>query len=165
MSGRDTASISDKRLDASREPRGKRATRAVDASTLGRPDDSSNLTKDLWSALFGSYNVGTTGAGMAGSGPSSDAASGGPGSSSSGAGGSSGGGGGGDGGSGALVELAGDFAGMDGTTVAGAALLGAIAELGDTTLFVKMTGPREAVHAERARFLELCSSLREAEGP
>lgn len=64
-----------------------------------------------------------------------------------------------------LVEIEGDFAGMDGARVADAALLGAIADLGDRTLFLKMTGPAGAVRAERARFLALCTSLRRAEGP
>jgi hypothetical protein len=41
------------------------------------------------------------------------------------------------------------------------AMLGAVRLFGERALFVKLTGPAAAVDAERARFLELCGSLRE----
>lgn len=43
----------------------------------------------------------------------------------------------------------------------GPGLLGAVRELGDRALFVKLVGPRAAVRAERERFLSFCASLRE----
>lgn len=62
-----------------------------------------------------------------------------------------------------LVELGGDFTGMDGETTAGAALLGVVRPRATDTLFVKMTGPAAAVRAERSRFEAFCRSLREAD--
>ncbi len=41
------------------------------------------------------------------------------------------------------------------------ALLGALRRLDGRALFVKLTGPQEALDAERERFLALCASLRE----
>jgi len=62
-----------------------------------------------------------------------------------------------------LVEVSGDFTGMDQTTQAGAALLGLVCELPENALFVKMTGPSAAVAAERERFEAFCQSLAQAE--
>jgi hypothetical protein len=52
---------------------------------------------------------------------------------------------------GSMVEI-------DGGPAAG--LLGFVCELDDRTVFVKMMGPTEALHAERDRFIEFCKSPR-----
>ncbi len=39
------------------------------------------------------------------------------------------------------------------------AIIGAVLDLAETQVFVKMTGPRQAVIGEKARFVELCRSL------
>lgn len=59
-----------------------------------------------------------------------------------------------------LVEVQGDFTGMSGEVVDGAALLGLIVPLGQQTLFVKLIGPADEVAAERERFAAFCASLR-----
>jgi hypothetical protein len=58
------------------------------------------------------------------------------------------------GGEGTLVEIRARGPGAQ-------AMLGAMRLFGDRALFVKLTGPVAAVEAERARFVELCGSLRE----
>ena len=58
-----------------------------------------------------------------------------------------------------LVEATGAFTAMDGTSTPGAALLGVIVELGNESLYVKMTGSVDAVPAERENFLRFCASL------
>jgi hypothetical protein len=59
-----------------------------------------------------------------------------------------------------VVDLEGEFSGMDGATVSDARLLGLILAVPVGTLFVKMTGPGELLEAERARFFEFCDSIR-----
>jgi hypothetical protein len=71
------------------------------------------------------------------------------------------------GGQGALVELAGSYAGMGGGEArAGWKLLGAIRPLDvagrPSLVFVKMVGPAALVDGERPAFVALCGSLREA---
>jgi hypothetical protein len=62
------------------------------------------------------------------------------------------------GGEGVVVEIA---RGAQASAPAGQELLlGALLIRSDRSLFVKMTGPRAAVEAERAAFLEFCRSLR-----
>lgn len=58
-----------------------------------------------------------------------------------------------------FIEIEGDFVGMGDDRLADAGFLGLIGEAGAGTLFVKMTGPREVIAAERRRFLEFCQSL------
>lgn len=58
-----------------------------------------------------------------------------------------------------LVEAVGAYSGMSGERVPEAALLGAVASLPDRTLFVKLVGEREAVHAAGPAFREFCRSL------
>lgn len=60
-----------------------------------------------------------------------------------------------------LLEAAGRFVAMDGTATEDALLLGAVCLLRDRAVFVKMTGPREAIAAERDAFIEFCRSIRE----
>lgn len=60
---------------------------------------------------------------------------------------------------GVLVDASGDYRGMGGGPVAGARLVGAIAQVPGGMLFVKMVGPADAVRAELDRFRALCSSL------
>ncbi len=60
---------------------------------------------------------------------------------------------------GVVVDLAGDFKGMSGSSVEGAGLLGLLCLLPDSMVFVKMTGPREEVDAQRERFFDFCGSL------
>jgi hypothetical protein len=60
-----------------------------------------------------------------------------------------------------LVDLDGTYGGMGGPTkIEGAKLLGLIAELPRAALFLKMTGPAEAVEAQRDAFLFLGHSIR-----
>lgn len=58
-----------------------------------------------------------------------------------------------------VVELAGTFTGMGSGPKADQALLGTMVPLEDAMVFVKMTGPKEQVKAERERFLAFCRSL------
>lgn len=62
--------------------------------------------------------------------------------------------------SGALVELRGDYQGMDGPKRSDQALIGVIGSLPDRTVFIKMIGPANAVAAQREAFLEFCKSMR-----
>jgi hypothetical protein len=61
---------------------------------------------------------------------------------------------------GRLVRIRGDFTGMDGAAKSGAMMLGAICELQDQAVFVKMVGPAADVAAEEGRFAAFCRSLR-----
>jgi len=63
------------------------------------------------------------------------------------------------GGSGRLVQIRGDFTGMDGATRHGSMLIGALCEMGAQTVFVKMTGPEAEVRTEQSRFEAFCRSL------
>jgi hypothetical protein len=58
-----------------------------------------------------------------------------------------------------LVEAAGSFEGMDGQKQPGWMLVGAILNLNGQMLFAKMTGPEQAVRAEKDRFVSFCKSL------
>ena len=60
-----------------------------------------------------------------------------------------------------LVEIDGVYTGMGDELKTEAKMLGTVALLGQTSVFVKMTGPREQVAAERDRFIAFCESLRE----
>ena len=59
----------------------------------------------------------------------------------------------------ALIEVEGNYRGMNGETVQGGALLGAVAVLADSTVFVKMIGPLDAVRRETDRFRAFVTSL------
>lgn len=59
-----------------------------------------------------------------------------------------------------LVEANGHYRGMGNVDLPNARLTGAIVPRPDALLFVKMTGPREAVEAEGAAFRSLLASLR-----
>ncbi|MCA8969687.1 MAG: hypothetical protein KDC95_07885 [Planctomycetes bacterium] len=60
-----------------------------------------------------------------------------------------------------VVEAKGDFAGGMGVeAIQGAMLLGAIAERGGTSLFIKMLGKEATVTAHREAFFAFCKSLR-----
>jgi len=59
----------------------------------------------------------------------------------------------------ALVEAAGQFQGMNGEAKPGWMLLGAVVELDGETLFAKMTGPEQAVRAEKDLFVSFCNTL------
>lgn len=60
-----------------------------------------------------------------------------------------------------VLEVGGDFKGMDGATKNDQGMLG-VAWIGPgESLFVKLVGPREVVHGERANFLAFVASLRE----
>lgn len=63
-------------------------------------------------------------------------------------------------GEGLVVEVAGHYEGMSGEKVADALLLGAIRELGGSSVFIKLVGPAEVVTPERDAFLAFCRSLR-----
>jgi hypothetical protein len=58
-----------------------------------------------------------------------------------------------------LVQIGGDFTGMDGQTTQNASLLGIVCELPNQTLFVKMTGPANEVNANKEAFIAFCESL------
>jgi hypothetical protein len=64
---------------------------------------------------------------------------------------------------GTLIEIEGDFTGMEGATHAGSILLGFVVERDADAVFVKLTGPAEAARAERGRFESFCRSLRDRE--
>lgn len=68
-------------------------------------------------------------------------------------------------GEGTLVEAFGPYQGMGGPRIEDGALLGAIVTNGQFTLFVKMTGPRDVLAAERAHFDGFLASLRPGEAP
>lgn len=60
-----------------------------------------------------------------------------------------------------VIEVAGDFAGgMGSEKIDDAMLIGAIAEVRGTALFVKMLGPKRVIAEQRDRFLAFCRSLR-----
>jgi hypothetical protein len=58
-----------------------------------------------------------------------------------------------------VVEITGAFTGMDGKVQPESSMLGVIRRLPDRTVFVKMTGPRREISAERENFLAFCASL------
>jgi len=59
-----------------------------------------------------------------------------------------------------LIEVEGAFTGMGGGDAMGdAMLLGLVCELGDRSVYVKMTGPTEEVRREKANFVAFCRSL------
>jgi len=61
-----------------------------------------------------------------------------------------------------VLEVGGDFTGMDGGTKSDQGMLG-VAWIGEgESLFVKLVGPRDVVHAERANFIAFVASLEEA---
>jgi hypothetical protein len=59
-----------------------------------------------------------------------------------------------------LVAIDGHFTGMDGATTSDAMLLGAVCELPEEAVFVKLVGPAAEVRAERQHFEAFCRSLR-----
>jgi hypothetical protein len=59
-----------------------------------------------------------------------------------------------------VLELTGDFTGMQGGTQEDQGMLGLVCLLDDQSVFVKMVGPKEAVHNARAGFEAFCKSLR-----
>ncbi len=63
-----------------------------------------------------------------------------------------------------LVEVSGDYSNMGAPTIPNAKLVGLIHSLPAFTLFVKLTGPAEAVDAEMEAFFEFCANL-DIEGP
>lgn len=64
----------------------------------------------------------------------------------------------------AVVEAAGPYTSMGGGTIDDALLLGVVCPMEGSTFFVKMTGTRAALEAERERFRAFCLSLRPAGG-
>jgi hypothetical protein len=58
-----------------------------------------------------------------------------------------------------IVELSGEFRGMDGTPQPGSMLLGTVCDLPTQTVFVKMTGPEAAVKANKDKFIAFSQSL------
>lgn len=62
-------------------------------------------------------------------------------------------------GDGVVVEVDGAYQGMAGEDIPDASLLGAICNLGDRVVFVKMIGPRARIAAERRAFAAFCRSL------
>lgn len=58
------------------------------------------------------------------------------------------------------MEAYGDFSGMGAEDQSDAGILGAICNLGDQTLFIKMLGSSELLKAERTNFIQFCESLR-----
>jgi hypothetical protein len=59
------------------------------------------------------------------------------------------------------IEIEGDFEDMTGQSKPGYRMLAVICPLPDKTVFVKMTGPAEAVLKEKAHFMEFCATLKE----
>ncbi len=59
-----------------------------------------------------------------------------------------------------MVEAAGQFKSMDGQTKAGWKLVGAVLDLDGQMLFAKMTGPEQAVGAEKENFVAFCQTLK-----
>jgi len=64
----------------------------------------------------------------------------------------------------AVVEAAGPYTSMGGGTIDDALLLGVVCPMEGRTFFVKMTGTRAALEAERERFKAFCLSLRPTGG-
>jgi hypothetical protein len=60
---------------------------------------------------------------------------------------------------GRFVRIRGHFTGMAGEKQNDAMMLGAVCELADQSVFVKMVGPAETVAAEEQRFADFCRSL------
>ena len=58
-----------------------------------------------------------------------------------------------------VVEVSGTYSGMDEVVHKDWTLLGAICELDDAMVFVKMLGPAERVAAAREGFLAFCGSI------
>lgn len=58
-----------------------------------------------------------------------------------------------------IVEVTGTYRGMGDDLIEGAALLGAVCELPDRAVFVKLVGPQPVVTAARADFLAFCASM------
>jgi hypothetical protein len=63
------------------------------------------------------------------------------------------------GGEAVMVEIEGTLRSKDATPDAKVLMLGAVASLGDRTVFVKLTGPRERVEPERESFRAFCGLL------
>lgn len=63
-----------------------------------------------------------------------------------------------------VVEAAGPYASMGGGEIDDALLLGVVCPMEGRTFFVKMTGTRAALEAERERFRAFCLSLRPTGG-
>lgn len=63
------------------------------------------------------------------------------------------------------VEIKGDFTSMDGAAQSDYMMLAAIGPLNENTIFVKMTGPADAVQSEKERFQALCMSLKKGDAP
>jgi hypothetical protein len=63
-----------------------------------------------------------------------------------------------------LIEMTGTYTAMSGAAQPGARFLGVAAEAGGWMWFVRMTGPDEAVAAQRDAFLAFCRSLTLEEG-
>ncbi|HPU97073.1 MAG TPA: hypothetical protein PLO53_03850 [Candidatus Hydrogenedentes bacterium] len=63
-----------------------------------------------------------------------------------------------------FVEMEGTYRDMSGSTLENAGFLGVVRPLDGQTLFIRMTGPAEAVRAQKAAFRAFCESLREASG-
>lgn len=59
-----------------------------------------------------------------------------------------------------LIDVTGTYADMQGETHGASHMLGAIAQKGDSTVFVKFVGPESEVGPERERFLAFVSSIR-----
>ncbi|HEO72122.1 MAG TPA: hypothetical protein ENN80_12745 [Candidatus Hydrogenedentes bacterium] len=60
----------------------------------------------------------------------------------------------------ALLDVAGDYADMQGDVHDDYALMGIVCALDDWSVFVKMIGPREVVQGEAEAFKAFCASLR-----
>ena len=58
------------------------------------------------------------------------------------------------------MEAYGDFSGMGAEDQSDAGILGAICNLGNQTLFLKMLGPSSLLKSERDNFIQFCESLR-----
>jgi hypothetical protein len=59
-----------------------------------------------------------------------------------------------------MVEVSGNFTGMSGVEKKAYTLLGTVVPQGDKTIFVKMTGPSDAVAAEKDKFIAFCASIK-----
>ena len=58
-----------------------------------------------------------------------------------------------------LLEVSGEFKGMDGLVRPDSMLLATVVPIGNQTVFVKMVGPEAIVSEERSQFILLCESL------
>jgi hypothetical protein len=68
------------------------------------------------------------------------------------------------GGDGLLVEIEGTFQSMSGAVTSDAMMIGALGQVADRSIFVKMIGPADLVLEQRGAFLEFCSSLETVSG-